>query len=238
MSQPTRFKTAIYEQIARIGKAAASPARLEILDLLAQGARTVEAVAAGIGQSIANTSHHLQVLRGARLVETRKDGVYVTYRLADRQVGDFVLTLRTLAHTRLTEIERVTRDYLEQRGALEAVGNAELLRRVRSGQVTVIDVRPSEEFEAGHIPNAISVPLPELKKRLRELPKHREVVVYCRGPYCVMAVDAVEILRVRGFRAHRMELGVAEWRAAGGRIQIGRAAGGRVQIGRAAEGRT
>lgn len=227
MPTPTRFKTAIYEQIARIGKATASAGRLEILDLLAQGPRTVEALAGQIGQSVANTSHHLQVLRGARLVEAEKSGVYVTYRFADPTVGDFVLQLRTLAHARLAEIERVSRDYLEQRGVMEAISDDELVRRVKSGEVTVLDVRPSEEFEAGHIPNALSVPLPQLKKRLRELPKRREVVAYCRGPYCVMALDAVEILRAKGFRAHRMEHGVAEWRAKGGRVQVGRTAGAR-----------
>jgi rhodanese-related sulfurtransferase len=219
VSQPTRFKTAIYEQIARIGKATASPGRLEILDLLAQGPRRVEALASQIGQSVANTSHHLQVLRGARLVEAEKAGVYVTYRLANPQVGDFVLQLRTLAHARLAEIERVSRDYMERRGALEAVDNDELLRRVRAGDVTVIDVRPSEEYVAGHIPNAISVPLADIRKRLRELPKNREIVAYCRGPYCVMALDAVDVLREKGFRAHRMEHGVAEWRALGGHVE-------------------
>jgi len=228
MPEPTRFKTAIYQQIARIGKATAHAARLEILELLAQGPRTVEAVAGQIGQSVANTSHHLQILRGAGLVEAEKSGVYVTYRLADLQVGVFVLQLRTLAHARLAEIDRVSRDYLERRGAMEAVSDDELLRRVRVGEVTVIDVRPSEEYEAGHIPNAISVPLSELKKRLRDLPKHREVVAYCRGPYCVMALDAVDILRAKGFRAHRMEHGVVEWRAQGGRVHVGGStAGGR-----------
>jgi rhodanese-related sulfurtransferase/DNA-binding transcriptional ArsR family regulator len=227
MKQPVRFKTVIYEQIARIGKAAASPARLEILDMLAQAPRTVEALAAQIGQSVANTSHHLQVLRRARLVEAEKTGVYVTCRLADPQVGDFVLQLRTLAHARLAEIERVSREYLERRGAMEAVGNDELLRRVRAGEVTVIDVRPIEEYAAGHIPNAISVPLADLRKRLRELPTHRDVVAYCRGPFCVMALDAVDVLREKGFRAHRMEHGVVEWRAQGGRVDIGSAAGSR-----------
>jgi rhodanese-related sulfurtransferase/predicted transcriptional regulator len=226
MKTSTRFKTAVYEQIARIGKATASPGRLELLDLLSQGPRTVEALASQIGQSVANTSHHLQVLRGARLVDAEKAGVYVTYRLADIQVADFVLQLRTLAHARLAELERVSQEYLERRGAMEAVSDDELLRRVRAGQVTVIDVRPSEEYEAGHIPNAISVPLPDLKKRLRELPKGREIVAYCRGPYCVMALDAVDLLREKGFRAHRMEHGVVEWRARGGRVAVGGAAGG------------
>jgi rhodanese-related sulfurtransferase len=217
----TGFKTAVYEQIARIGKATASPGRLELLDLLSQGPRTVEALASQIGQSVANTSHHLQVLRGARLVEAEKAGVYVTYRLADLQVTNFVLQLRTLAHARLAELERVSQEYLERRGAMEAVSDDELLRRVRAGEATVIDVRPSEEYEAGHIPNAISVPLADLKKRLRELPKGREIVAYCRGPYCVMALDAVDLLREKGFRAHRMEHGVVEWRARGGRVAVG-----------------
>jgi rhodanese-related sulfurtransferase len=217
--QPARFKTAIYEQIARIGKAAASPARLELLDLLAQGPRTVEALAAQTGQRVANTSHHLQVLRAARLVEAEKEGLYVTYRLADIRVSEFLLELRTLAHARLTEIDRVIDQYLEHRGALEAVDNNELLRRVRSGEVTVLDVRPREEYAAGHIPGALSIPLTELSRRLRELPKRREIVAYCRGPYCVMALDAVDMLRKSGFRAHRMEVGVVEWHAHGGRVE-------------------
>jgi rhodanese-related sulfurtransferase/DNA-binding transcriptional ArsR family regulator len=224
---PARFKTAVYEQLARIGKATASAARLEILDLLTQGPRTVEALATQVGQSIANTSHHLQVLRAARLVEAQKTGVFVTYRLADEQVADFVLRLRTLAHARLADIERVIGDYREHRGALEPVDNDELVRRVRAGEVTVIDVRPHEEYEAGHIPGAISVPLTELKTRARTLPKNRDIVAYCRGPYCVMALDAVDALRKRGFRAHRMEYGVVEWRARGGRVAGGSAAGDR-----------
>jgi rhodanese-related sulfurtransferase len=219
-----RFKTAIYEQIARIGKAAASPARLEVLDLLSQGPRTVEAIAAQIGQSVANTSHHLQVLRGTRLVEAEKAGTYVTYRLSDPLVVAFVLQLRTLAQARLSEIDRVSQDYLAQRGVLEAVDEDELLRRVRDRAATIIDVRPREEFEAGHIPGALSVPLSELKKRLRDLPKDRDVVAYCRGPYCVMALDAVEILRKKGFRAHRLEHGVIEWQAQGGKVRTGVAA--------------
>ena len=217
----TRFKTAIYEQIARIGKAAASPGRLELLDLLSQAPRTVEALAIQIGQSVANASHHLQVLRRARLVDANKAGLYVTYRLADPQVATFFLHLRTLAESRLADIERVTRQYLEERGAMEAVRNDELLRRVRAGEVTVVDVRPREEYLAGHIPAAISLPLADLKKRLGSLPKGRDIVAYCRGPYCVMSLDAVDVLRRSGFRAHRMEHGVTEWRARGWRIETG-----------------
>ena len=228
-TRPASLKTAIYEQVARIGRATGSPTRLDLLDLLSQGARTVEALAHQTGQSVATTSHHLQVLRRARLVEARKAGLYVTYRLADPQVGEFFLHLRRLAESRLAEVQHVTREYLEGRGALEPVGNDEFVRRVRAGDVTLIDVRPSEEYVAGHIPGAISLPLGELERRLGTLRKHRDIVAYCRGPYCVMALDAVDLLRRKGFRAHRMEHGVPEWRAQGWRVETGDAshAGGR-----------
>ena len=227
-TRPASLKSAIYEQIARIGKATASPGRLELLDLLSQGARTVDAIAHQTGQSVATTSHHLQVLRRARLVEAQKAGVYVTYRLADPHVGEFFLQLRSLAECRLAEVQQVTRQYLEGRGGLEPVGNDELVRRVRAGEVTVIDVRPREEYLAAHIPGARSLPLADLGKRLGALRKRRDIVAYCRGPYCVMALDAVDLLRRKGFRAHRMEHGVPEWRAQGWRLETGddsRAAG-------------
>lgn len=214
-----RFKDTIYEQFARLGKAVSAPKRLELLDLLCQGPRTVEALAEQAAISVANASQHLQVLRAARLVEAEKKGFYVEYQLADEQVCRFFRSLRGLAETRLAEVEQVTRAYLEERGAMEAVQSTELLRRVRDGEVTVLDVRPSEEYRAGHIPGALSVPLSELKKRLAELPKNREVVAYCRGPYCVMAIDAVELLRKKGFKAHRMEQGVTDWRARGWRVE-------------------
>jgi rhodanese-related sulfurtransferase len=223
------LKAAIFAQIARVGQAASSPTRLELLDLLSQGARRVEALAGQTGQSVATTSHHLQVLRRARLVEAEKAGLYVTYRLADPLVGTFLLDLRRLAESRLAEIQQITRQFLDARGALEPVGNDELVHRVRSGEVTLIDVRPREEYVAGHIPGAISMPLPDLPKRLKELQKRQDIVAYCRGPYCVMALDAVDLLRRKGFRAHRMEHGVPEWRAQGWRIDTGddRHAGGR-----------
>jgi rhodanese-related sulfurtransferase len=221
-------KTAIYEQIARLGKAAASPARLELLDLLAQGARTVEALARQTDHSLATTSHHLQVLRRARLVDASKDGLYVTYRLAGPEVGAFVLHLRGLAESRLAEVRQVAQEYLQARGALEAVPTDELVRRVRAGDVTLIDVRPRDEYVAGHLPGAISLPLDALEMRVRELPDDRDVVAYCRGPYCVMAIDAVDLLRRKGFRAHRLELGVPDWRARGWRVEAARErAGGR-----------
>jgi rhodanese-related sulfurtransferase/DNA-binding transcriptional ArsR family regulator len=220
-TRATPLKTAVYQQIARIGQATASPGRLELLDLLSQGARTVEMLARQTGHSVATTSHHLQVLRRARLVDAEKAGLYVTYRLADRQVGDFLLDLRRLAESRLAEIEQVTRQYLEERGALEPVDNDELVRRVRGGEVTLIDVRPREEYVAGHIPGALSVPLADLANRVGELRKRRDIVAYCRGPYCVMALDAVDLLRRKGFRAHRLEHGVPEWRARGWRVDMG-----------------
>jgi rhodanese-related sulfurtransferase len=223
--QPPSLKIAVYEQIARLGQAASSPKRLELLDLLSQGPRTVEALAGQTGQSVATTSHHLQVLRRARLVEAEKAGLYVTYRLADPQVEVFLLDLRHLAEARLAEIRQVTRSFLESRGALEPVGDDELVRRVRSGDVTVIDVRPREEYAAAHIPGAISLPLADLPKRVRELPKRRESVAYCRGPYCVLAVDAVALLRRKGYRARRLEHGISEWRARGWRVESGGSGG-------------
>jgi len=221
VSPHRRFKDSIYEQVARLGKAASAPKRLELLDLLCQGPRSVEALALQAGISLANASQHLQVLRGARLVEAEKKGLRVEYRLASEDVCEFFLTLRGLAESRLAEIDQVTHEYFESRGAMEAVEGEELLRRVRDGEVTVLDVRPSEEYRAGHIPGALSVPVSELKARLRELPKAREVVAYCRGPYCVMALEAVQLLRAKGFEAHRMEQGVVDWRARGWRVETG-----------------
>lgn len=213
-----RFKDAIYEQFARVGKALSAPKRLELLDLLCQGPRTVEALADQASLSIANASQHLRVLRAARLVDAEKKGLYVEYRLADDDVCGFFAALRALAETRLAEVEQVTRAYFEARGAMEPVEGDELLRRVRAGEVTVLDVRPAEEYRAGHIPGALSIPVGELQSRLKELPKARDIVAYCRGPYCVMAIDAVALLRKKGYRAHRMEQGVVDWRARGWRI--------------------
>jgi rhodanese-related sulfurtransferase len=219
MTTPARrFKDTIYEQFARIGKAVSAPKRLELLDLLCQGPRTVESLAGQAALSVANASQHLRILRTARLVDAEKKGLYVEYRLADEAVATFYVALRGLAEARLGEVERVTREYLDARGAMEPVESEELLRRVRKGEVTVLDVRPVEEYRAGHIPGAISMPVGELKARIKELPRGREVVAYCRGPYCVMAVEAVTILHARGFAAHRMEQGVTDWRARGWRV--------------------
>lgn len=210
-----RFKESIYQQLARIGKAAASPRRLELLDLLSQAPRTVEALAKESSQTVANASRHLQVLRAARLVEAVKSGLFVTYRLADDGVADFLRSLRLLAEARLAEIERLSRDYLEHREALEPVDREALLGRVQSGEVVVLDVRPIEEYQAGHIPGARSIPLRELESRLGEIPTDQEVVAYCRGPYCLFAVEAVARLRAHGFKATRLEDSITDWRARG-----------------------
>ena len=213
-------KDTVYEQLARIGKAVSASKRLELLDLLCQGPRTVEALAEQAAISVANASQHLKVLRSARLVDAEKQGIYVEYRLLDDEVCRFFLALRGLAESHLAEIEQITRTYFVQHGTLESVKGEELLRRVRKGAVTVLDVRPIEEYRAGHIPGAISIPVGELKARLKELPKDREIVAYCRGPYCVMAVEAVDLLRQKGFMAQRMEQGVVDWRARGWRVEV------------------
>jgi len=209
------FKNAAYEQFARIGKAVSSPKRLELLDLLCQGPRNVETLAKEARLTPANTSRHLQVLRGAGLVVSEKQGTFVTYRVSDCDVCGFFRTLRTLAEKRLAEIERITKRFLEGREGLEPVNREDLLERVRDRGVVVIDVRPNEEYSAGHIPGAVSVPLEELEARLSELPRDQEIVAYCRGPYCVLAIQAVETLRSKGFRAVRLEDGVLDWSARG-----------------------
>lgn len=214
------FKDAIYDQFARIGKALSSPRRLELLDLLSQGPKTVESLANSANMSVANTSRHLQVLRSARLVENEKRGVQVIYRLADETVGEFFLALRDLAEHRLTEIESITRDFLRDKGQLEPVDQDQLLQRAQEGAVTLLDVRPEDEFQSGHLPGAISVPLSNLRETLKELPGDREIVAYCRGPYCVLAVEAVQTLRSAGFQAVRLEEGVADWKSRGLSVEV------------------
>lgn len=218
-----QYKDAIYGQIARLGKAVASPVRLELLDLLGQGPRTVEMLARLAGQSVANTSRNLRQLAAARLVRTERRGTHVVYSLADVDVANLFLELRSLAALRLAEIEAITRDFLESREVLEEVDQDELLARLRAGEVCVLDVRPREEYEAGHLPGARCVPLAELESRLDELPRDRCIVAYCRGPYCVLSVDAVRRLRQRGFDAVRLEDGVPDWRARGFHVAVGAA---------------
>jgi rhodanese-related sulfurtransferase len=222
MKNPSRqFKDAIYEQFSRIGKAISSPKRLELLDLLCQAEKTVETLARETGLTLANASQHLQVLRTARLVDAEKEGLYVKYRLSDQMVCRFFRSMRVLAENRLAEVELINRRFLEGREGMEPVDRNDLLKRVRQGAVTVLDVRPAEEYRAGHIPGALSVPLGQLKELISNLPKDQEVVAYCRGPYCVLAVEAVEMLRNKGFKAIRLEEGIQDWLAMGLSIAVG-----------------
>ena len=215
------LKDPLYEQFARVGHAAASPKRIELLDLLSQGPKTVETLAAETATPVKNTSAHLRVLRQARLVETRRVGTHVHYRLADDTVFAFLRALKVLAHRRLAEVEQVASLYLTRRDALEAVSLVELRRMLREGSVTVLDVRPRGEYEAGHIPGALSIPVAELERRLGEIPKQDEVIAYCRGPYCVFSVEAVGILREHGYRARRADEGLPEWKAEGWPVREG-----------------
>jgi rhodanese-related sulfurtransferase len=213
----------LYEQLARLGQALASGPRLALLDLLRQGSRTVEALARETGLTLANASQHLKVLRQARLVESEKRGLHVRYRLGGPPVEDFYRALRSLAETRLAEVQEIARAFVERRAGLEPIDSKRLLQRVRAGEVTILDVRPEEEYRAGHLPGAVSVPLGELRKRWRTLPKGRAIIAYCRGPYCVLAPQAVDLLRARGRRAFALSDGVAEWRARGLPVTVGEA---------------
>ncbi|HEX3211496.1 MAG TPA: metalloregulator ArsR/SmtB family transcription factor [Actinomycetota bacterium] len=208
-------KTALFDEFARVAKALASGRRIELVDVLANGERTVEALAGEVGLSVANTSQHLQILRQAGLVGSRRHGTSVHYRLAGPEVFELWRTLRTLAASRLAEVERLAVAYLGGRDDLEPVTREELARRLEDGDdLVVLDVRPAAEYAAGHLPGAVSIPVGELRRRLAELPADREVVAYCRGPYCAFAHEAVELLREEGFAARRLEDGLPEWQAA------------------------
>jgi len=215
------FKDAVFDQFARIASAFASPKRIELIDLLAQGERHVEALAGQAGLTVANTSRHLQILKAANLVAAQKNGLQVFYRLADPMVLKGYRALQQLAEGRLAEMGRLVDDYFSNADGLEPVESAELLRRARSRDVVVIDVRPAEEYGAGHIAGALSVPLAQLEHRLRRLPSGKRIVAYCRGPYCVLSYEAVAMLRARGFKVRRLEDGLPEWRAAGLPVEVG-----------------
>lgn len=219
------FKTRLYGQFARIGKALSSPHRLEILELLAQGERTVDSLGTEIGLSLANASQHLQVLRQAALVDSRKDGLFVYYRLAGPEVFEVCKAVRSVAEHRLSELERIVRHHFGDRADADAVEMPELLKRARSKDVVILDARPASEYVAGHIPGAISVPVDDLQQRLRQLTKGKEYVAYCRGPYCVYADRAVKLLRTNGRRARRLLEGFPEWRAAGHPVASGQEPG-------------
>src|ERR687898_218629 len=209
------FKNRLFEQFARVGKALASPKRLEIVDLLAQDERTVEEIARETAMSVASASQHLQVLKGARMVEVRREGLYAHYRLADESVFRTWQAVRALGESRLAEVDRGVETYLMDRNALEAVGATTLMERLTDGSVVVLDVRPEEEYRAGHVPGALSVPVESLEAALQVLPKDKEIVAYCRGPYCVFSDEAVSVLTARGYQASRLTEGFPEWRAAG-----------------------
>ncbi len=211
----------LYEQFARIGKALGSGRRVQLLDLLCQGERSVDALARAASLTVTNTSQHLHVLRAARLVDVRREGTKVFYRVADEGVYRFFFALRELAGDRLAEVEQIMRRYNEGGGGLEPVSRTELLTRAKRDDVVVLDVRPTDEFAAGHLPGAVSVPLEQLQQRLASLPREAEIVAYCRGPYCLLAPQAVELLRERGFRARQLQDGFPEWRLAGLPIAVG-----------------
>ncbi len=220
MSRPS-FKKQLFEQFARVGKALASGHRLELLEFLAQGERTVEALAGVTGLSVANTSQHLQQLRHVGLVATRKQGLHVHYRLADADVSELLSVMQKIAEKQFAEVDRIVRTYLTTKDGLDPISRDDLLKRAAEGDVTVLDVRPPEEYAAGHVPGALNIPVKELIAHLEGLPQDQEVVAYCRGPYCVLAFEAVSQLRAHGFRARRLEDGFPEWKTAGLPVEEG-----------------
>ena len=214
------FKNLLYEQFARVGKALASPRRLELLDVLAQGERSVEVLAQETGMPVVNASQHLQVLRTARLVETRREGVTIYYRLASEEVSTLWLSLRAVGELHLAEVDRVVETFLRDRAHLQPVSVNELRERLQQEQVILLDVRPDAEYRAGHLPQARSIPISELETRLSEVPQEQEVVAYCRGPYCVFADEAITILREHGYQARRLAVGLPEWRMLGFPVEV------------------
>ncbi len=214
-------KQAVFAQFATVARALAHPLRLEILEQLAQGERSVEVVADRTRVPVANASQHLQHMRRAGLVTARRAGKFVFYRLADDSVLDLLASLRRIAEDQSAEVERIVQDYFSNRDGLDAISRVELLDRLKAGVVTVLDVRPKDEFALGHLPGAVNVALSELETRLADFAPDLEIVAYCRGPYCVLSYEAVAMLRARGFKAHRLEDGLPEWRAAGLPIEVG-----------------
>ena len=219
-SKHRAFKNAINNQFARITKALASPRRIELLEALSHCPRTVESLAKQTEMSVANASQHLQILRAVGLAESAKDGLFVTYRLADLLVAEFMLALRQLATSHIGEVDRIVQQFVADDQSFEAVDRATLLTRVLQGEAVLLDVRPLEEYRAGHIPGARSIPMEELEQRVAELPSGHQIVAYCRGPYCLWAQEAVEILRAKGFVVSRLKDGIHEWRAHGFQIDV------------------
>ena len=214
-------KQRLFGQFAAVAKAVAHPHRLALLEQLAQGERSVELLADRVHLSTANASQHLQQMRQSGLVSARRDGKFVFYRLADEAVLDLLASIRRVAERNLAEVDRVVRGYFDDRDSMEAVSRAELVQRMKLGLVTLLDVRPADEFALGHLPGALNLQLGELKRRLAKLDKSKEIVAYCRGPYCVLSYEAVALLRARGFNVRRLEDGLPEWRAAGLPVETG-----------------
>ena len=214
-------KRDVFSQLARIGNALSSGVRLELLELLAQGERTVEQLSIHTGTTVANASQHLQKLKQAGLIVGRKQGLYVYYRISGDDVVAMLSVMSRFGEAHLAEIERIVRMYFLSKDDFEPVLQTELLDRARRGLVTVLDVRPPEEFASGHLPGAVNIPVEQLARRLRELPKGKEVVAYCRGPFCLMSYEAVQLLRKKGLKARRLENGMPEWRLGGLPVEIG-----------------
>jgi ArsR family transcriptional regulator len=210
----------MFDCFAEVAKALGHGRRLEILELVAQGERSVEALAGSAGLSVANASQHLRLMRQAGVLASRRNGKHIFYRVSDPSVLDMLVALRKVAENNLAEVRDLIRGYFHERDALEPVSRQKLRHRLKNGLVTVLDVRPEDEFAAGHLPRAVNIPLRELTRRLRELPKSQEVVAYCRGPYCVLAFEAVALLRERGFKVRRLEDGYPEWLAAGLPVEV------------------
>jgi rhodanese-related sulfurtransferase len=219
--KPREFKDAVFNQFARLAQAMCSPKRLEIIDILIQGERDVETIAGETNLTVPNTSRHLQVLKNAHLVDFRKDGVRTFYRVSDVAVYNSWKNLQSLAENLLPEVRDTVQRFYRDRAGMEAISKDELLRRIEKGETVALDVRPQDEYISGHVRGAISIPFHELKKRLKDIPSRKEVIAYCRGPYCVLAVEAVAILRDAGFRAFRLEEGFPEWRSADMPVETG-----------------
>lgn len=209
------FKDLVFEQFAKIAQAFSAPKRLEIIEILSQGERDVDSLSKQVSMTIANTSRHLQILKHARLLETRREGVRIFYRIADEDVANCWLGLQSLAEKRSAEVKETARAFFDERDSMEPITKEELIKRTKNNDAIILDVRPYQEYQNGHIPGSLSIPLSELKNRLGEIPKNRDVVAYCRGPYCVLSAEAMTILRNAGFQAMRLKEGLPEWREAG-----------------------
>jgi len=213
MAKPTHPKKTLYGHLARVAKALSSPGRLELLETLAQGERAVDALAQASGMSVANTSHHLQTLRDGGLVRSRREGLQIIYSLTDSDIPKLLAGIGRIAQRQVEEVERIVRENFDQRDGLTPVKRDELTHLLKKGEAMVIDVRPESEFRAGHIAGAVNIPIEALPKSLKTLPQDREIIAYCRGPYCLFAVEAIEQLRKKGLRARRLEDGFPEWKA-------------------------